>query len=80
MSVDASFFFPLHQYLHSSQLFGGVGEHQQLPHGTDSTKALRVGTGLEDLDDPKISEVEDEYFGFEDDDASFWVESDCLYL
>lgn len=78
VGVDASLLLPLHQYLHSSQLFGGVGEHEQLAHGTDSAKTLGVGAGLEDLDDPKVSEVEDEYLGFEDDDAAFWVEPYCL--
>lgn len=78
MSLYSFFVDLFNTYLDSSQLLGGIGNYQILPHWTDSTKSSGIWTSLEDIQNSKVSKIENKYFGLKNDDASLGINANCF--
>ena len=61
-------------------LFGGVGQDEYFGHIADGAESSRVGTGLKDVQNFKICQIEDKYFSFQYNNTPFGIDPGCLDL
>jgi hypothetical protein len=80
VGLNPSFLFVLDRNLDSADLFSRVGQNEYVRHSADCAQSLRIGASLENLHHSKIGKIEDEYLGFEHDNAPLGIQADSFDL